>query len=249
MPRIGLFGKRTSEATPSARRADAPLKKRAGSKVAAMLQKLGLIHGKVAATPKHPLCIELIRKKVDPRAVMRELLKLRKSAEDAIDVKLKALLQDLSRSEIEKIHRSVVNNKEPILSAIKELHEILAHDTTGSDQFTKAISDIHMDLIAMCDEVENRLIQQTGKARGIGPKIDNDKKELIVGSLKAAWRDLMDDPSQPPKSLLELRLSQPVPTRTHHLPHARPKASAPLTRPRKGGFARDSRVRDASALS
>src|SRR4051794_13415115 len=86
---------------------------------------IGLIDRKVAP-PKHSLCAALLRKTADPRAVMSELVKLSNDLDDEI-------LQNLSRSELKKIHRSIGNDMETILAAIMELHEALGQDRSERD--------------------------------------------------------------------------------------------------------------------
>ena len=125
MSQIGCFGKR-SPVSGSREPSPVALEKRTGTKIklpewmSRFFISIGLIDRKVAP-PKHSLCAALLRKTVDPRAVMSELVKLSNDLDDEI-------LQNLSRSELKKIHRSIGNNMETILAAIMELHEALGQD-------------------------------------------------------------------------------------------------------------------------
>src|SRR3954464_9108737 len=60
------------------------------------------------------------------------------------------ILQNLSRSELKKIHRSIGNDMETILAAIMELHEALGQDRSERDgEFLKHISSIHVNLVTL----------------------------------------------------------------------------------------------------
>ena len=232
MSQIGCFGKR-SPVSGSREPSPVALEKRTGTKIklpewmSRFFISIGLIDRKVAP-PKHSLCAALLRKTVDPRAVMSELVKLSNDLDDEI-------LQNLSRSELKKIHRSIGNNMETILAAIMELHEALGQDRSENDgEFLKHISSIHVNLVTLLFVVENKSTKQRVKIKKIDPKIDASQRKLIVDSLKSAWRDCRDYQKLLPSAAIQARLTS---TRNNDLPPARPMASAPLTRPRLSGRA------------
>ena len=178
MSQIGCFGKR-SPVSGSREPSPVALEKRTGTKIklpewmSRFFISIGLIDRKVAP-PKHSLCAALLRKTVDPRAVMSELVKLSNDLDDEI-------LQNLSRSELKKIHRSIGNNMETILAAIMELHEALGQDRSENDgEFLKHISSIHVNLVTLLFVVENKSTKRRMKIKKIDPKIDASQRKLIV---------------------------------------------------------------------
>ena len=230
MSHIGCFGKQSPVSGSRDQRLVA-LHKRAGTKIALpkwmsqFAAKIGLVDRKIAP-PKHSLCTALLRKSVDPREMMVELVKLSRNTDGAIEDRIKNTLQNLSSSELKKVHRAIGNNTATILAAIKELHEVLGQDRTKNDaEFLKYVSSIHMNLVTLFLEVESKLIEQEIKIKKIDPKVNDVQRKWIVDLLKSAWRDLSNNPLLSSMELIEARLYQPT----------RPVASAPLTRPHLPG--------------